>query len=172
MARYNTDVSHYCSVYPRYSVRFEIDSKILFVVKLTCYTVDGSMGQVTNVVLLLIIACLSRLVAIIFSAPIFIIPGLLIGIVGGMMGQLYIKAQVSVKREQSNAKSPVLAEVNGAFDGLASIRAFGAQDMFTRRSIAKINKYSHVSVLLYNLNKWISVRIQVSCWLKGGLMMV
>jgi ABC-type multidrug transport system fused ATPase/permease subunit len=130
--------------------------------KLTRYVVDGPMGQLVNGVLAILISSLSRLVAIAFSAPIFILPGVAIGVIGGIMGRLYMKAQLSVKRERSNAKSPVLAEVNGAFAGLTSIRAFDAQEMFTRQSITKINKYSHVSILFYNLNRWISIRIQVS----------
>jgi hypothetical protein len=92
---------------------------------------------------------MSRLIAIAFSAPAFVIPGLFIGICGGLMGQIYMKAQMSVKRERSNAKSPVVAEINGAFTGLVSIRAFGVQQMFTQQGVNKINKYTELSVLFY-----------------------
>jgi hypothetical protein len=105
--------------------------------------------MMSNMTLNILISSLSRLVAIAFSAPVFIIPGLFIGICGGLMGQIYMKAQMSVKRERSNAKSPVVAEVNGAFTGLVSIRAFGVQQMFTQQGMNKINKYTELSVLFY-----------------------
>jgi H+/Cl- antiporter ClcA len=123
--------------------------------------VDGPFAQLFNTVLAIIISAMSRLVAIAFSAPVFIIPGLFIGICGGVLGQVYMKAQMSVKRERSNAKSPVLAEINGAFAGLISIRAFGVQQMFTQQGVSKINKYTQLSILFYFLNRWVSVRVQV-----------
>jgi H+/Cl- antiporter ClcA len=123
--------------------------------------VDGPLAQLFNMVVAILISAMSRLVAIAFSAPVFIVPGLVIGICGGVLGQVYMKAQMSVKRERSNAKSPVVAEVNGAFAGLVSIRAFGVQKMFTQQGVDKINKYTQLSILFYFLNRWISVRIQV-----------
>ena len=50
--------------------------------------------------------------------PIFVIPGLLLGAVGGYLGQVYMKAQLSVKREMSNAKAPVLGHFGAAIAGL------------------------------------------------------
>jgi hypothetical protein len=50
------------------------------------------------------IMCLSRLVAVAFSAPAFILPGVALGGLGGLLGQIYIKAQLSVKRERSIVK--------------------------------------------------------------------
>jgi hypothetical protein len=38
------------------------------------------------------------------SAPVFILPAGATGAIGGAIGQVYIKAQLSVKRERSNAK--------------------------------------------------------------------
>jgi hypothetical protein len=123
--------------------------------------VDGQLGQLINMNLALLISAMSRLIAVAFSAPVFILPGLAIGFLGGVLGQLYMKAQLSVKRERSNAKSPVLAEVNGAFAGLISIRAFGMETMFKKQCVDKVNNYTRVSIVFWNLNRWIAVRIQV-----------
>jgi H+/Cl- antiporter ClcA len=119
------------------------------------------LAAFTNMVFTQLISALSRLIAITFSAPVFIAPGLIIGILGGVMGQVYMKAQLSIKRERSNARSPVVAEVNGAFAGLISIRAFGVQQMFRQRSTAKINKCSSLDLVYFNLNRWVGVRAQV-----------
>jgi ABC-type multidrug transport system fused ATPase/permease subunit len=112
-------------------------------------SIDGPLVRMSNHFIAMLVMCLSRLVAIMFSAPIFAIPAGVIGVIGAAIGQVYIKAQLSVKRERSNAKAPVLAAINGAFSGLTSIRAYDAQTMFTAQSMEKVDKYTHIS------SKWL-----------------
>jgi hypothetical protein len=123
--------------------------------------VDDSLPNYLRHTLGQAIQALARLIGIVINAPVFIFPGFIMAGLGVILSQLYLKVQLSVKRERSNAKAPVLAEVTGAFAGLTSIRAFGAQQMFADRTTPKIDKYSHVSVIFLNLNKWIAIRIQV-----------
>jgi ABC-type multidrug transport system fused ATPase/permease subunit len=115
--------------------------------------VDGPLAQLSNTALGIFISFMSHLIAIAFSAPLFIIPGLAVGVCGGLMAQIYMKAQLSVKRERSNAKSPIVAEINGAFAGLVSIRAFGVQRVFAQQAAEKINQYTGLSVL-FNKYGW------------------
>jgi hypothetical protein len=49
--------------------------------------------------------------------PVFLAPGLFIGMLGGWIGRIYMKAQLSVKREMSNAKAPVLGHFGAAIAG-------------------------------------------------------
>lgn len=49
---------------------------------------------------------------------VFIFPGIIVALLGGWCGQIYIKAQLSVKREMSNARSPVLGHFGAAIAGL------------------------------------------------------
>jgi hypothetical protein len=51
-----------------------------------------------------------KFAAVVILTPIFLIPGVLVAVLGGICGQIYIKAQLSVKREMSNAKAPVLGQ--------------------------------------------------------------
>lgn len=51
-----------------------------------------------------------KFTAVVVLTPAFLIPGFLVAIVGGWIGQVYISAQLSVKREMSNAKAPVLGQ--------------------------------------------------------------
>jgi ABC-type multidrug transport system fused ATPase/permease subunit len=67
-------------------------------------SIDGPLVRMTNRFIAMLVMCLSRLIAIAFSAPAFILPGFVIGSLGGLLGQIYIKAQLSVKRERSIAK--------------------------------------------------------------------
>jgi hypothetical protein len=42
-----------------------------------------------------------------------------------------------------------------------SIRAYGAQVPFKTESLARVNHYIRVARMSYNLNRWISVRIEI-----------
>jgi hypothetical protein len=64
-----------------------------------------------------------KFVAVVMFSPIFIIPGFVLSILGGWCGQIYIKAQLSVKREMSNARSPVLGHFGAAIAGLGKFLA-------------------------------------------------
>lgn len=62
-----------------------------------------------------------RFGAVVLYTPAFIVPSLFIAIAGGWLGNIYIRAQLSVKREMSNAKAPVLGIVGGAISGLSKL---------------------------------------------------
>ena len=62
-----------------------------------------------------------KLAAVVLYIPSFILPSILIGGFGAWLGQVYMKSQLSVKREMSNAKSPVLSVFNSAVGGLGKL---------------------------------------------------
>ncbi len=51
-----------------------------------------------------------KLSAVVLMTPIFLIPGTIIATLGVWIGQIYMAAQLSVKREMSNAKAPVVGQ--------------------------------------------------------------
>jgi hypothetical protein len=99
-----------------------------------------------------------KLAAVVYMTPVFAIPGLTIGGLGAWFGNLYIKAQLSVKREMTNSRSPVFSHFNAAIAGLrtsrhhsptctellfvASIRAYGVEETFRNNSLIRIDKYT------------------------------
>jgi len=95
--------------------------------------------------------------------PIFIILGELVAVLGAWCGQICIKAQLPVKREMNNinAQSPVLGHFGVAFSGLVSICAYGPQFALKEESLVRIDRYTRAARSFYNLNRWISVRIDV-----------
>ena len=60
-----------------------------------------------------------KFVAVVIFSPLFLVPGVAIAALGGYCGEMYIKAQLSVKREMSNARAPVLAHFGAAIAGLS-----------------------------------------------------
>ncbi|KEP52172.1 multidrug resistance-associated ABC transporter [Rhizoctonia solani 123E] len=104
--------------------------------------------------------CSSFLVVIIFS-PQFMIPGVTILAVGFWVGHIYIRSQLSVKREMSNARSPLFSHFGTSLAGITSIRAYGVEDQFKNEALKRVDKYTRTSRTFYNLNRWISFRMDV-----------
>lgn len=65
----------------------------------------------------------------------------------------------------SNARSPLFSHFGAAIGGLTSIRAYGAEQQFKTESLKRVDKYTRPARAFYNLNRWISVRVDTL----GGL---
>lgn len=91
--------------------------------------------------------------AVLVYSPVFLLPGMIFAGMGAWLGQVYIQAQLAVKREMSNAKSPVYSHFGAAMAGLTSIRAYGAEASFIAESRKRIDYYSRSARAFYNLNR-------------------
>ncbi|KAF7369381.1 ATP-binding cassette transporter [Mycena venus] len=105
------------------------------------------------------LSMLVKFAAVILFTPLFFVPGVLVGALGGWCGQLYIAAQLGVKREMSNTQAPVLGHFGAAIAGLTSIRAYGAQNSMVNISLDRIDKYTRTARTFYDLNRWVCIRI-------------
>ncbi|KAG2070718.1 hypothetical protein BDR04DRAFT_1053972 [Suillus decipiens] len=123
--------------------------------------IDGPFAQGIGWVVELSLTMIVKLGAVVAMTPVFLGPGLFIGLLGGWIGRIYMKAQLSVKREMSNAKAPVLGHFGAAIAGLISIRAYGAEEAFKEESLDRIDRYTKSARMFYNLNRWVCVRIDV-----------
>lgn len=92
------------------------------------HLVDGPFAQGIGWVVELSVTMIVKLGAVVVMTPVFFVPGLFIGLLGGWIGRIYMKAQLSVKREMSNAKAPVLGHFGAAIAGLSK-RTPGFYDM-------------------------------------------
>ena len=108
--------------------------------------------------------------------PIYIVPSFIVAVIGALISQIYMRAQLSVKREMSNAKAPVLGHFGSAIAGLGagrfpcpnpgplfdmslmlrfavSIRAYGAQEAFKQESYARMDRYNRAGLTYEALNR-------------------
>ncbi|KAJ6566068.1 P-loop containing nucleoside triphosphate hydrolase protein [Mycena capillaripes] len=136
-------------------------SRILARVTNDVKAVDDSIGSQIWILSSMFISMGMKLGAVIIYTPIFFFPGVLVGSLGAWVGQVYIAGQLPVKRLMSNNRAPVLAHFGAAIAGLVSIRAFGAQAKFSSESLARIDIYTRAARNYYNLNRWVSVRIDI-----------
>ncbi|KAH9829649.1 uncharacterized protein C8Q71DRAFT_887891 [Rhodofomes roseus] len=121
--------------------------------------VDDEIGKWVGVILEMGTYMLLKLGGVMLISPIFAIPGMIIAFLGSWIGKMYMKAQLSVKREMSNTRSPVLGHFAAAFAGITSIRAYGAQESFKRESYVRINRYTRAARSFWNLNRWVGIRM-------------
>ncbi|KAH7929355.1 P-loop containing nucleoside triphosphate hydrolase protein [Leucogyrophana mollusca] len=121
--------------------------------------IDGPFAQGIGMAVEGSLKMLVKLGAVVLMTPVFLVPGVVVGVIGGIVGRIYMKAQLSVKREMSIAKAPVLGHFGAAIAGLTSIRAYGAQESFKQKSLVRIDRYTKSARMFYNLNRWVCVRI-------------
>ncbi|KIJ34155.1 hypothetical protein M422DRAFT_35218 [Sphaerobolus stellatus SS14] len=122
-------------------------------------SIDSRIPQILSEVFRLTVLIIVRFVAIIILTPIFGIMGLGVMALGIIVGHLYIKAQLSVQREQDKAKSPVMGHFQSTIEGIISIRAYGAQAKFKLNSMKKIDNYTRAALINWDLRRWIAIRV-------------
>lgn len=127
--------------------------------------IDGPFTDVAIGVFDITLSLIIKFITIVIFVPIFSIPAVAIGAVGAFIGEMYIHSQLSVKREMSNAKSPLFSHLAASVSGIVSIRAYGAQPQIKAQTRIKADKYTRAATAFYNLNRWVTVRIDML----GGL---
>ncbi|KAJ7668054.1 multidrug resistance-associated ABC transporter [Mycena rosella] len=134
-------------------------SRIIARVTSDVRAVDDSLANQCWPLAVMIVAMLVKFGAVVIYTPIFLFPGILVGALGAWIGQIYIAGQLSVKRLMANTRAPVIAHFGAAISGLVSIRAFGAESKFNAESLARIDRYTRTARSFYNLNRWVSIRV-------------
>ena len=90
------------------------NSRLLFAV----HPVDGAVVDYLRDLVDFISGAIVRFVVVIVMTPIFSLPGILLCVIGVLMGQVWMRTQLAVKRERSNARSRILGHVGAAIAGL------------------------------------------------------
>ncbi len=80
--------------------------------------VDGPISNRFSGFIEISAAMLLKLVAVVYLTPAFSVPGVGFAVLGAWLGHVYMKAQIAIKREMSNAKAPVLGHFGASVAGL------------------------------------------------------
>ena len=80
--------------------------------------IDGPVAFQFRFVVEIVVTMIVKLVSIVIYTPIFLIPGAIFFAAGAYTGNVFMAAQLSVKREMSNKKAPVLGHFGAAVAGL------------------------------------------------------
>jgi ABC-type multidrug transport system fused ATPase/permease subunit len=100
-----------------------------------------------------------RIAGIASIMPIFAVPAAIICTIGFVIGEMYTRAQVSIKRLCAVNYSPVFTHFTDTLAGMSVIRARdGMDDLFQKTLADKLAVHSRASEAQYNCNRWVSVR--------------
>ncbi|WWC60298.1 uncharacterized protein I303_102867 [Kwoniella dejecticola CBS 10117] len=128
--------------------------------------VDGSFTDTFSEVADITTGLVLKFAVVIALVPIFSIPAVIIGAVGALLGEVYIHSQLSVKREMSNAKSPLFSHFSAAVNGIVSIRAYGAQQKLRAEAQRKADKYTRAATALQSQSMAISFSAMILWWVR------
>ena len=96
-------------------------------------TISQTLHQLIEGTLFMIL----KVVSVAIVLPLFVIPAVVTFALGGWLSVLYMHAQLSVKREMSNAQAPVLGHFGGAIAGLGMCSLEG--DIFVSLSVHSVD---------------------------------
>lgn len=102
---------------------------------------------------------LLRIASIASIMPIFALPAAAICTIGFAVGEMYTRAQVSIKRLCSVNYSPVFTHFTDTLAGLTVIRARdGVEEVFQKQLAERLAVHAQSAEAQYNCNRWVSVR--------------
>ncbi|KZT60639.1 P-loop containing nucleoside triphosphate hydrolase protein [Calocera cornea HHB12733] len=119
---------------------------------------DGGLTNLVEILVRETVSLVLRLGVILLISPIWGIPSAAIIAVGLLVGQVYIHAQMCIRRLRSNWRSPLFNHLGAAVSGLISIRAYGAEEAFKQELRQRADAYARPSRVFYNLGKWMGTR--------------
>ncbi|KAL3955484.1 hypothetical protein ACCO45_011047 [Purpureocillium lilacinum] len=123
-------------------------------------SIDGSINGMLRATLDTFMVLFFRIGAVSAIMPIFMLPGIVTCFIGVIIGEMYTRTAVVIKRLTSSAQSPVFSQFADTLAGLSVIRARdGMAHEFGVELANKLRVWSAASETNYNCNRWVSVRI-------------
>lgn len=125
-------------------------------------SIDGMLSSFLRSALDAIMMLFFRIAAISSIMPIFMIPALFTCLFGVVIGEMYTRTAVILKRLTSSSQSPVFSQFADTLAGLAIIRGReGKSKEFGKELAAKLRVWSASSETNYNCNRWVAVRVDL-----------
>ncbi|KAF8443446.1 hypothetical protein BGX38DRAFT_1095677, partial [Terfezia claveryi] len=122
-------------------------------------SIDESLGSYLQITFVCVLEVSMLMIILSGLVPVFLIPTILVCILGFAVGEMYVRAQMAVKRIVSVKESPLISHFNDTIQGVITIRAFSCQQRFLNENLKRIDDYTLPQQTLYNLNRWLGVRI-------------
>ncbi|OTA59277.1 abc transporter [Hypoxylon sp. EC38] len=100
-----------------------------------------------------------RLASIASIMPVFALPAGVFCLIGFATGEVYARAQISIKRLRAVKISPIFSHFGDTVGGLAVIRARQPMDSIFQQLLADmLAVYMRVLEAQFNCNRWVSIR--------------
>ncbi|POR37584.1 ABC transporter [Tolypocladium paradoxum] len=124
------------------------------------YRIDESLPRQFNALFVNMAKAIFILGVITLGTPpfaVFIVP---LGVFYIYMQRYYLGAKRDLKRLDSISRSPVFAHFQESLGGVATIRAYGAQERFTRENERRVDANMKAYIPSVTANRWLGVRLE------------
>ncbi|KAL2911711.1 hypothetical protein HK105_208812 [Polyrhizophydium stewartii] len=103
----------------------------------------------------------AAMVIVSYTSPYALIQFVAIMVVALLIFRFYQRSNIELKRLQSIMKSPLVAHVSETLNGIPTIRAFGARDIFVKKLHANIDLSNKITQIFSGGQYWISMRLNL-----------
>lgn len=124
------------------------------------YTIDEAIPSTWGTLLNISLSVLSTIGIVLYVTPAFVV-FLVPVLIGYYKSQRYfIKTSRELQRLDSISRSPVYAMLSETLDGLATIRAYRAENRFAVRNQYLLDKNQRAFFLNFSVNCWLALRLE------------
>ena len=125
-------------------------------------SIDGRLSGMVQFTLDMFMTLFARLAAVSTIMPVFMVPAFFTCLLGAVVGEMYTRTAVVLKRLTSSAQSPVFSQFADTLAGLSVIRArSGMSDAFGKELADKLRDWSAAAETSYNCNRWVAIRVDL-----------
>ncbi|KAM3586756.1 hypothetical protein VKS41_001813 [Umbelopsis sp. WA50703] len=124
-------------------------------------TIDQNVAPSGSFLLNSIVATAFVVLLISWVTPLFLVPGCIIAAIFWFIGTFYLESSRDMKRLNSVSRSPIYVQFNESVNGVATIRAFGAQSRFVRDNMLKIDSNNRPFIWMWATNRWLHCRVDI-----------
>ncbi|KAJ1957036.1 hypothetical protein EC988_001038, partial [Linderina pennispora] len=115
-------------------------------------TISSALSQLTYSLIVLAI--------ITYVTPPFAIVAVAVTAGYGLIARYYLGAQRELKRMELVTMEPLLSLFSEVIGGAVSIRAFGAQNMYIKEAMGRMDFHNRPFYLMWAANRWLSTSIE------------
>lgn len=124
-------------------------------------TIDQNIAPSGTFLLYSIVATIFVILLITYVTPLFLVPGCFIAAIFWFIGSFYLESSRDMKRLNSVSRSPIYVQFNESVNGVATIRAFGAQSRFVSVNMDKIDSNNRPFLWMWATNRWLHCRVDI-----------
>lgn len=123
--------------------------------------IDQNMAPSGAYLLYSIVATICIIILISYVTPLFMIPGFFIAILFCAIGMYYLRTSRDLKRLNSTSRSPIFVHFGETVTGVATIRAFGAEQRFIQDNWHKVDSNNRPFIWMWATNRWLHCRVDI-----------
>ncbi|KDO32614.1 hypothetical protein SPRG_03088 [Saprolegnia parasitica CBS 223.65] len=124
------------------------------------YAIDESIPANWGMLFGTLFSVISTLATIVYVTPYFSVVLLPLGYMYYRSQRFFVKTSRELQRLDSISRSPIYALLTETLEGIATIRAFGAETQFAARNEELLDRNQRAYFLNFSANCWLALRLE------------